>query len=272
MDTLQGFGQLKQIFSSGGGTQSTAIAALIFQGRLHKPDFIVIADTGRECSKTWDYLDNVVRPELSRVGIDVYRIGHEWFNMPTHGKDYVNHKGNTILIGAWTNQTGQPGKLSGFCSKTWKQEPISRFLSRKLNIKPSQARKWIGFSADEWRRAQRIMVTEEYKKGLIRLPLIQDFRATRRECLEIIHGIGWPEPPRSRCWMCPNQADAEWRDMKLNYPGDFQRAVEFEKEMQLFDPFVWLHKSCIPLDRVDFSIEPTLFDSGLYCNSGTCFV
>jgi hypothetical protein len=42
-----------EVFSSGGGTQSAAIAALIVQGRLPKPDFVVIADTDYECSSTW---------------------------------------------------------------------------------------------------------------------------------------------------------------------------------------------------------------------------
>jgi len=36
-----------QVWASGGGVQSTAIAALIVLGRLPKPDLAVIADTGR---------------------------------------------------------------------------------------------------------------------------------------------------------------------------------------------------------------------------------
>jgi len=41
-----------EVFSSGGGTQSISITALIIQGRLPKPDFTVIADTGREMPTT----------------------------------------------------------------------------------------------------------------------------------------------------------------------------------------------------------------------------
>jgi hypothetical protein len=116
------------------------------------------------------------------------------------------------------------------------------------------------------------MVTDDGKKGLIRLPLCKDFPLTRQQAISMVELMGWPTPPRSRCWMCPNQTDDQWRELKEKCPDEFQRALDFEKEIQEFDPCVWLHKSCIPLDKVDFSKEPTLFDSGLYCNSGVCFV
>jgi len=145
---------LIEVFSSGGGTQSSAIAALIVQGKLPKPDIFVIADTSRECSSTWNYLVNVVMPAMENMGIDVHVIGHTWASVPDHGKDWLNHKGNTMIIPAWTNQSGTIGKLSGFCSKTWKVEAINRYLSKKFGLTRSKYRKWIGFSFDEWRRAQ----------------------------------------------------------------------------------------------------------------------
>ena len=263
---------MKEIFSSGGGTQSTAIAALIYQAKLYKPDMIVIVDTGRECSETWQYLETVINTALKKIGLEVIRIDPGWASIPKHGKNYLSHNGKTLLIGAWTNQNGQVGKLSSFCSKSWKVHARDRYLSKKFRITQSKRVMWIGFSADEWRRAQRIMVSDEGKKGLIMLPLIQKVMMTRWEAIREVENLGWPTPPRSRCWMCPNQADDEWRDLKLNHPDEFQKAIDFEKEMQEYDPFAWLHKSCIPLGKVDFSKDPTLFDSGLYCNSGVCFV
>ena len=47
------------VWSYGGGTQTAAIAVLILQGRLPKPDIAVMADTGREIASTWDYLRNL---------------------------------------------------------------------------------------------------------------------------------------------------------------------------------------------------------------------
>ena len=58
-----------QIWNNGGGTQSAAIAALLVTGILPKPDLAVIADTGRERSSTWDYLNAYVSPALASVGV-----------------------------------------------------------------------------------------------------------------------------------------------------------------------------------------------------------
>ena len=71
-----------EVFNSGGGTQSCAISALIIQGRLPRPDYIVIADTGREMKTTWQYLDAVVRPALKAIGLEVHRISKDEFAAP----------------------------------------------------------------------------------------------------------------------------------------------------------------------------------------------
>lgn len=260
-----------EVFSSGGGTQSTCIAALIVQGRLPKPDYVVIADTEYECSETWAYLDKHVRPALASVGVGVHRIsGSEWKSKPAHGKDFLSHNENTILLPTWTNQTGDTGKLNGFCSKRWKVQVVDRYLSRRFGITRRHYRKWIGFSLDESKRAMSIMAGKEGQKGLIRLPLIQDIPLRRHEAIREVEKMGWPTPPRSRCWLCPNQGDDEWRDLKDKHPDEFLAAKMYEQELQKHDPFVWLHKACIPLGQVDLREEVT--DPGLFCSSGVCFV
>ncbi|TEF41850.1 hypothetical protein, partial [Pseudomonas aeruginosa] len=62
-----------QIWSSGGGTQSSAIAALICQGEL-TPDLSIIVDTEREMSTTWEYLDRWVLPALDAAGVKLNRV------------------------------------------------------------------------------------------------------------------------------------------------------------------------------------------------------
>ena len=42
-------------WSYGGGTQSVAIAVLVARGRLPRPELIVMADTGHERQRTWEY-------------------------------------------------------------------------------------------------------------------------------------------------------------------------------------------------------------------------
>ena len=54
-------------WSYGGGTQSVAIAVLVAQGRLPRPELLVIADTGREATETWEYHEKHVAPLASTV-------------------------------------------------------------------------------------------------------------------------------------------------------------------------------------------------------------
>jgi hypothetical protein len=259
-----------QVFSSGGGTQSCAIAVLIVQGKLPKPDFAVIADTGFERSTTWAYQEQHVAPALASVGVELVRVcNQEWQSVPAHGKEWLSHNGNTVLLPAFTNQSGETGKLSGFCSARWKVEVRDRYLSKVHGITRSQFCVWIGFSIDEYPRAARMMKGEEYKKGLIKFPLIDRF-LKRRESIKIVTDFGWPMPPRSACYMCPNQSDYEWLALKLGSPEEFQKAVELEREVQKQDPFAWFHQSCVPLDKVNFSQPEDLFTRA--CDSGACFI
>jgi hypothetical protein len=65
--------------------------------------------------------------------------------------------------------------------------------------------------------------------------------------------MGWPEPPRSACWMCPNHTNSSWKEMKVNCPEDFQKAVDFERAMRVKRPELFLHKTLQPLEAVDFT-------------------
>lgn len=261
-----------EVFNSGGGTQSTAIAALIIQGRLSRPDFVVIADTGRERASTWEYMNTVTAPALAAIGIEVHRPSRDEYAY--RHQDLWNKNGNTMLIPAFTNQTiGSTGKLDGFCSKWWKVEVTENYLKRRFGIKKAEIRKWIGFSLDESRRALRMMVTEDFKAGRIRLPLIQDVPMRRHQSIVLVtKEMGWPEPPRSMCWMCPNQSDDEWMDLYENSPMEFEMACQLDESVREKDPHAWLHSSCVPLRDVVWHREPDLPGFDRACSSGVCFL
>jgi hypothetical protein len=220
---------------------------------------------------TWEYLNTVVAPALLAVGLEIHRVRcAEWESIPAHGKNWLSHNGNTVLFPAFTDESGTMSKLGGFCSKRWKQEVRDRFMSRRFGIGRSKQRVWIGFSLDETSRAIRMMAGDEYKNGLIWFPLIEGVPMRRQQAVNVVKKMGWPDPPRSRCWCCPNQGDDEWREIKRDHPALFEEAVKLENEVRLHDPNAWFHKSCTPLASVDFSQEASLFDNA--CSSGNCFV
>ena len=43
------------ILSHGGGRQTVAMGVLAVKGEIEKPSMIIMADTGREATSTWDY-------------------------------------------------------------------------------------------------------------------------------------------------------------------------------------------------------------------------
>lgn len=251
---------LVEIFGSGGGTQSACIAALIIQGRLPKPDYAVIVDTEREHPAVWEYHDSIIKPELAKVGVAIHRVPKSEF------ATVDIWSGKHLLLPVFHNN----GKATAFCSDKWKVRVISRFL-RSHGVPTNRQRRWIGFSLDEGSRYIRMKLGPDAMKGRIRFPLIEDIPLTRQQAIQEVEKMGWPRPPRSACWMCPNHTQREWRDLKLNWPVEFQKAVELEREVRAKEPSSFFHPSRLPLDEVDFGNEDDLF-SGARCNSGMCFV
>ena len=225
---------MTNIFSYGGGTQSIATVALILQGKLPRPDYICIVDTERERGTTWTYLDSIVRPALAKIGMEVHRIQKsEYGSKPAHGKDWLSHNGNTVLLPAFTNQSAEStGKLSGFCSKTWKVETQQRYVREVLGIPVKEQRNWICYSMDETVRVLRMMKGDEYKSGLIYFPLVHGVPLRRHAAIKLVLDYGWPNPPRSACWNCPNQLDDEWQSLT---PEEFLAACLLEIEVQKID-------------------------------------
>jgi hypothetical protein len=248
------------IWSYGGGTQSVAIAVLVAQGKLPRPERVVIADTGREAQETWDYTRDVVNPLLSDTGLEVEIAPHSLSTVGLYAKN------GDLLIPAYT---ANGGALPGFCSNEWKKRVIQRWCKANGYGNENPARMWLGISVDEVHRAKPSGVSWlEYW-----WPLLMDVPRRRDECVNIVQQAGLPTPPRSACWMCPYRSNEEWRHMKEHYPGDFEKARLLERLIQKNDKRdgeIYLHGARIPIDEVPLDHDNLdLFDG---CDSGFCFV
>jgi hypothetical protein len=256
-----------QFWSNGGGVQSAAIAALIVQKKLPKPDLIAIADTERERSNVWEYLDQVIRPALRNIGLQIYRVKKSDFVHHDLWVDWgVQEKPTTLMPVFIANPDGSTGRLQTFCSQRWKRRVMQRWL-RGCGVKKCDC--WIGYSLDEMRRVR----TSDELWYQYRYPLVFDVPMRRSECIRVVESMGWPEPPRSACYQCPNRMDSEWSEMKRNAPEDFSRAVALEKEMQKTRSDFFLHRSLRPLDLIDFDGAQLSMITGDTPNSCTegCF-
>lgn len=238
-----------QVWSSGGGTQSAAIAALICKGEL-RPDISVIVDTEREVSQTWEYHDSVIVPALAKAGVTLHRVPKSKYATVDlyGGKD-----GDALLIPAFTKRPGgKQGKLPTYCSNEWKSRVVQRFV-RDMLPDAEAFTLWLGISRDEF---NRMRAENGEGKWTYWHPLIAK-HMNRQDCISLVRSMGWPDPPRSRCWMCPNQAPGEWADLDKNYPVDAAKAAAFLEEIQQRDPTLYLRDAKAA--------------AGGDCMSGLCF-
>ena len=112
----------EQVWACGGGTQSGAIATLISTGKLPRPDFAFMTDTGRERSSTWPFVNGFIRPALASVDLELTIVKAEDFACLDI---FVNE---TILLPGFTTINGSVGKLSPFCSGKWKRDVAERWM------------------------------------------------------------------------------------------------------------------------------------------------
>lgn len=246
---------MTSLWSSGGGTQSCAIAALIIEGVLPPPDLAAIADTGYEQSTTWDFLERVIQP---RMPFEIVRVPASKF--ATVGL-YGGKNKDTLLIPAFTNQSGEIGKLPAFCSNEWKRRVIERW-ARAKGVKGGEF--WIGFSTDEPQR----MKLNQPGKWTERYPLVEQ-RMNRGDCMAAVLRVFGEYPPSSSCWMCPNHTNEEHRKVRER-PDEWSLLIKFDRAIREKDPNAFLHPDCVPIEEADLDDRnESLFTR---CESGQCFV
>lgn len=228
------------VWSCGGGVQSAAIASLIVRGRIPKPDLSIMVDTEREKSNVIEYVNELLIPKLASVGVELIIVKKSEYSKV----DLYKGENTLPLIPVYTDK----GMAPTFCSSEWKARVVHRYLNAWMPA--DNCRTWLGMSADEMKRVR--VSSMRWNQNFYPL-LDEEFNLCydREDCIrEVTETAGWPRPPRSSCWMCPNQTSEDWAETT---PEDMKRAQQFEIELQARDPNVYLHRSKQPISMVDFS-------------------
>ena len=243
-----------QLMSYGGGLNTAAMCVLAVEEKLPRPDWIVIADTGREAPSTWQYLDEVMQPYLKRVGLRVEIAPHSLATV-----DMYSGNGD-LLIPVFTSS----GAMPAFCSTEWKQRVINRW-ARSVEI--DECDLWIGFTIDEIGR-----VKPGPDKWMRRVFPLIDLMLSRVDCSSILQRAGLPEPDKSACVMCRHRSNSEWRRLRDFWPDAWGDAIEVERNVRAVDPGVWLHEDRVTLDQADIDAPDKRDDRDMQCGLGMCFV
>lgn len=265
------------VLSLGAGVQSTALLMLSAEGVLPKLDAAIFADTGWEPESVYQHLDRLEKEIAIPAGIPIYRVSggnireealdpdHRFASMPL----YVMREDGTKGIGRRQ------------CTREYKVTPVQRQIRTLLGAKEqsngvigkvptgSFANQWIGISTDEFQRAKDARV--KYIKNVF--PLL-DLGWDRKTCIEYLKSRGFGDTPKSACIGCPYSPNIQWREMKENYPKEWQDAVDFDEKIRLKNASagyqMFLHPSCKPLSEAPIHIQsrkeieskiPTLFDN-----------
>lgn len=250
------------IISLGAGVQSSTMALMAAAGEITPmPIAAIFADTQDEPRSVYEWLGWLVpklpfpvvvvtKGSLSRRSLDMKR---------THdGRLYSK----TDIPFFTKGKDGSIGKIAQRgCTRDFKLSPLMAKAREIAGIKRGQKKvgvvQWIGISLDEIVRMKKSR--DAWAEN--RWPLVE-LRMRRDDCLRWMREHGFPQPPRSACIYCPFHSDTEWRRLKNDEPVEFAKAVQFEKDLQVakaasenFQHVPFLHRSCVPLDEVDFSTD-----------------
>lgn len=255
-----------EILSLGAGVQSSVLSLMAAEGLLDPPpDVGIMADTGSEPAEVYTWLDwliprlnfpvMVVRKQ-SKAGepITLHEASLRLRKSKVTSLHYVKHQLPVFTLDV---EKGRRGKLARQCTEDFKLTQIQRVARAQMRaFGRTSINMWIGISTDEITR----MKPSRLQHIVNQYPLIDRIPMSRQDCLDWMHGRGYPAPPRSACFMCPYRNDEGWLRMQIEQPTEFARAVQYEKDYQAvvakverLDGVPFLHDSRVPLHEIDFA-------------------
>ena len=277
------------VLNLGAGVESTTLYLLSMQGKIPRFDAAVFADTQDEPGAEerrrglpdppesvyahLDWLETLKGPPIIRrtrgcLSDDLMRgensSGQRFATIPAFTAE---HEGET-----------RPGQVRRQCTKEYKIEVIEQAIRRDvLGLDPRKhvpagvvVFQYIGISWGERTRAfdirRRFLDKQghEKRKWKVRFSLL-DLNGpnvpgwTRGDCenflsLHVPHRVYG-----SSCIHCPYHDDAEWKRV-LAMPASGPRLIQIDATIRMpgivvnrnLDASLYLHRSCVPMDRVKF--------------------
>jgi len=193
---------VKEYLSFGGGVNSVALMLLLLdQGREFESVFI---NHETDYPETYDYADY-----LRTQGYDITELKPDvsWKGHFSSVYDYFYfHKSIPLLV-------------YRICTDKFKVRTFNKYIE-----KPCIA--YIGYDYGEGKRIKK--QKGRSRKGVEYQYPLYDHGLTRQGCVEYIQSHGLEVPPKSGCYICPFQRKSEWRQLEIEHPELFQKALDLE--------------------------------------------
>jgi hypothetical protein len=211
--------------SLGGGRQSSTLALMAAAGELEPLDVAIFADTHHETAETYAWLD-YLEAELDKAGIPLVRCSAG--DLLEHHLTAVGRVSQAPLYTV-DPETGKLGRIARRCSRDFKVRPVRREARARMRAAGERTlEQWVGISWDE---SERMSDAGTPAYITTRWPLIER-RLTANDCLAWLEAHGYPRPPRSACYFCPQAGPARWRTMRDHHPDEFAKAIAADEALR----------------------------------------
>ena len=171
-------------------------------------------------------------------------------------------------------ENGEVGMVLRQCTNEYKIAPVKNKVRELLGYKPRQRVReivhiWKGISTDEIQRVKPIpdsWIMAEH-------PFIDIIQMNRSNCIAYVEREGLGTPAKSSCIGCPFHDNLAWAEMKKNDPESFADAVYIDKKIRRMPKLngeVYLHRSCRPLDEINFNTDQMTIDDFINECEGFC--
>tara|TARA_B100000949_G_scaffold198200_1_gene184609 strand:+ start:755 stop:1507 length:753 start_codon:yes stop_codon:yes gene_type:complete len=227
-----------KIVSLGAGVQSTTLVLLAHHGEIDPPDFAVFSDTGWEPKAVYKHLDWLEK----YLSFPVVRVAKGNLR-----DELLNENSNVFTPIPFFTENRGIGRRQ--CTNEFKLRPIQKFC-KPHSSKGNPVICEIGISTDEWARIKPSRV--KYIQNT--WPLI-DLRMSRKDCKDWLKNKGYIVPPKSSCLGCPYHSNESWREIKNNYPEEFEETCKIDEKIRTMPKFKikqYMHQTLKPLRAVDF--------------------
>ena len=260
-----------RILSLGAGVQSSTLALMIEKGEIPMVDAGIFADVKAEPQEVYDWL-KYLQSQITKFPI--YIVSYRDLKKDILDASKGEFKAFTAPFFTKNIQTQKKGMLQRQCTADYKIKPVIQKIRSLLGLKKGEKRKkgtnvelLMGISKDE---VQRMKINPiKYITNIY--PLIdKDFR--RSNCLDWIKKHNYPKPPRSACTFCPFHSNLEWKQIKKN-KKEWEEVVALDKAIRNQERFkeknkgsaslkdeLFLHRSCKPIDEVEFDEKTDQLD------------
>ena len=246
-----------RVLSLGAGVQSSTLALMIAKGKIPMVDCAIFADTMGEPKAVYEWLSWLEK----QLNYPVYKVSKG--DLRKDMLDAIEGKYKFLSVPLYTKnaQTGKKGLLFRQCTADYKILPVNKKVRELLGLELNEKRKkgtkvemLMGISMDEVYR-----VKENRLKYITNIYPLIELGMNRNDCLQWIKQNNYPTPPRSACTFCPFHNNSEWRKIKEN-KEEWEKVVELDslvrKGTKKNTDELFLHKSCLPIDKVDLSEKP----------------